>query len=145
MVGVRLVFFLLLSASSLLVGASSPTCGTDTEPCIRPLRLPRLKSITVERTGTREPQAGDLEVGCRSFALTPTRVRNYLQLAGRITANDRHYLLPNSPCSAQGNLKTIDGRSATWKIGILGEGELHWRDGKSIDLYCNACSTPFVK
>lgn len=138
-------FFLLLGIMSSVTYAASVNCKNGMEPCILPFHMSTLKSITIERSGLHNSQTGGNEVDCRAFQMTPSRVRNYLRYAGRITENNRHYTTSDSPCFAEGKLETKNGRYATWKIGILREGELHWRYGETIYLYCNVCAAPFVK
>ena len=126
-------------------GAEGGSCG-EYEPCEQPLRLDAIASVTIERNAQAVPGMEEASVDCSRFRLTPRQVRRYLTRAGRITENDRQYVVSDSPCNATGTVVFRSGKRASWVIGILKEGRLTFAnaDGTSdrIELYCSRCTFP---
>lgn len=140
--------FILGLLLPLFAWGDGSSCG-EFQPCEKPLHLGVIKSVRIQHDAQAVPGMAEAGVDCNAFRLTPAQVRKYLSHAGRITGNDRQYIVSDSPCNATGEVVYSSGKRATWTIGMLKEGRLTFTkpDGSSeiIDLYCSRCTfSPFV-
>lgn len=136
---------LVILAVSARAGNEGCTTGSEFEPPLCPIRLPKIRSVIVEANAARASAETDPSVDCSSFKLGEQHVRRFLRRAKRVDANDAHHTLDGSACHASGRITFVDGSSARWSIHQLRGGTLTPDRGAPIVLYCRDCGfTPFL-
>ena len=114
------------------------TSGSEFEPALCPLRLPRIGQIIVRQGRDVLSEAGPA-ANCAAFRPTPQQVRRYMTHAKAVGDTDAHHILDRSPCFAAGELVFNDGRRAEWYIEEFRAGTLKIGDGDTELVYCQAC------
>ena len=129
---------ILCSAAGGARAEDGCTAGSEFEPGLCPLNLPRIGQITVRQNGGTTLEAGPA-ANCAAFRLTPRQVRRYLTRAKAVHANDAHYTLDRSPCFASGELMFSDGRRGEWFIEQFRAGNVKIGAADAQLVYCPAC------
>ena len=132
----------LLALAALACGAEAAepcTRGSDLEPPLCPLILPKIEKITITRNAATSPADKDPSTDCSGFRLTTAHVRHYFAEAKSTNARDAHFTLDWSPCFATGKIVFDDGRTGTWSIDRLRAGSLVIEGRESMTLYCPEC------
>lgn len=114
------------------------TAGSEFEPSLCPLDLPRIDQIILLRNGAAVSAAGPT-ANCAAFHLTPRQVRRYLAHAKAVDATDAHHTLDRSPCFAAGELIFSDGRRGEWFIEQFRAGTVKIGPVEPQLVYCRAC------
>lgn len=115
------------------------TKGSEFEPPLCPISLPKISSVLIEENGLKAAAPQDENVDCSAFKLSKKQVRRYLSRAKRANESDAHHTLDWSPCYASGTLKFSNGKVAHWSINQLRTGALVVEDKEKIFLYCPTC------
>jgi hypothetical protein len=139
MVKVSLAGLMLAFGVTAHAGGSGCSSGTEFEPPLCPVHLPKIKSVAVEATAAKASSETDPSVDCSSFKLGERQVRRFLARAKRADANDAHHTLDWSPCHASGTISFQDGTTARWSIHQLRSGTLTFDRGDTLVLYCGGC------
>jgi hypothetical protein len=138
-----LVMIAAVCCSAMAEAATQCSKGSEFEPPLCPLVLPKIASITVEENAAgpavAQGAAADNTVDCKRFRLTPAQVRRYLSLARATNANDAHYTLDVSPCYASGTLVFKDGKTGRWRLDSLRSGAITIGDAQPLVTYCPRC------
>jgi hypothetical protein len=138
-----LVMIAAVCCSAMAEAASRCSKGSEFEPPLCPLVLPKIASITVEENAAgpavAQGAAADNAVDCKRFRLTPAQVRRYLSLARATNASDAHYTLDVSPCYASGTLVFKDGKTGRWRLDMLRTGSITIGDAEPGVTYCPRC------
>ena len=135
---VRLLAVLL--GTIVLAGAGPCTDGSEFEPPLCPPGLPPIASVRIERQGVAiwtEPDGAS----CRQFRLSERQVRRFFRDARQAEAEAVHHTLPESPCSALGQVVFANGSVGSWRLDRYGLGWLDRPDGRKMVLYCRECRT----
>ena len=134
-----------LVATMILCGAAAGaraeygcTAGSEFEPRLCPLNLPRIGQITVRQNGGITSKAGPA-ANCAAFRLTQQQVRRFLTQAMAVHVNDAHYTLDRSRCFAAGELMFTDGRRGEWFIEQFRVGNVKIGAADAQLVYCPAC------
>lgn len=120
-------------------GGDGCTAGSEFEPPLCPLQLPKIARLTVTGNAIRSAALNDPAVDCRPFVLNPTLVRRYLARAKTTSDRDAHFTLDWSGCSARGDIVFADGRQGTWSIDQGRLGSLAIGSAPALTLYCRGC------
>jgi hypothetical protein len=131
---------LLLCAILGGVHAESCTKGSELEPALCRLRLPKIVKVVILENAAGTPRDGDGMDSCREFVMTEKQVRRYFSKAMTTSANEAHAKLDWSPCHASGSLVFSDGRTATWDINLSRAGSLSIAGADNLLLYCPSCN-----
>ena len=115
------------------------TKGSEYEPSLCVLSLPRISQLTIVENAAKSPAEKDSSVSCDNFSIKEKQVRRYFAEAKATNANDAHHTLDWSPCYASGKIIFSDGRSGLWSIDQYRVGSLVIEDEKAIALYCPSC------
>lgn len=136
----RLFFAVCLFAISTTSFATDQcTKGTEFEPPLCPLKLPKIIKITIQENAAKSPADKDSSVACASFFIKKAQVRRYFANAKTTNENDVHHTLDWSPCYASGEVFFSDGRFGHWSLSQLRVGSLSINDEEKIILYCPRC------
>jgi len=130
---------LLAFSAAVQAGGNGCTAGSEFEPPLCPIHLPRIKSVSVEANAVKASTETDPAVSCASFKLGERQVRRFLAASKQANANDAHHTLDWSPCHATGTITFEDGSSAQWSIHQLRSGTLTFDGGATMVLYCRHC------
>lgn len=125
-------------------GGEGCTQGSEFEPPLCPLQLPKIARITVTESAIRSAALADPAVDCKAFVPTPAMVRRYLTRARTTSERDAHFTLDWSGCSARGEVAFTDGRRGQWSVDQGRLGSLTLGDAPPLTLYCRSCTfAPF--
>lgn len=139
-----LIFFVL--ATALNAYASGCTKGSEYEPSLCPLKIPKISSITILENAAKSPLEKDDSITCADFSIKEADVRRYLSKAKVTNDQDAHEKLDWSPCYASGKVTFKDGQTGEWYFNQLRSGSLVFYSGKKLTLYCPKCTfKPFVE
>lgn len=145
MVTRALAFLFSFAVSTSCTAESNCTPGSEFEPPLCPLHLPKITKVTILENAAKSPAETDPSVSCASFHLTEAQVRRYFANAKMTTAHDAHYTLDWSPCYASGEIAFSDGRKGQWSIDQFRSGSLAINGAERIVLYCPKCQfKPFL-
>lgn len=131
---------LALAPPVALAGSDGCTQGSQFEPPLCPLTLPRITRLSVTENAVRSPAASDPALDCKRFVLTPAQVRRYLARAKTTSERDAHFTLDWSGCSARGEIRFADGRQGSWSIDQGRLAQLTIGDAPALTLYCRRCA-----
>ena len=92
----------LLFAGNCLA-AETCTKGSEYEPPLCPLKIPKIAKITIEQNAAKS-SAQQEAVSCDGFKVSQRIVRRYFAKAKATNENDAHHTLDWSPCYASGKL-----------------------------------------
>ena len=136
----RLISIALLCAlTTSSVAKERCTKGSEYEPSLCVLSLPRISQLTIVENAAKSPAEKDSSVSCDNFSIKEKQVRRYFAKAKATNVNDAHHTLDWSPCYASGKIVFRDGRSGLWSIDQYRVGSLVIDDGNAIVLYCPSC------
>lgn len=139
-----LLFAICMLLTNSILARDLCTKGSEFEPPLCPVLLPKIKSIHIEENGAKAVASQDSSVDCSTFKLSKKQVRRYLARAKQTNELDAHHTLDWSPCYASGRLEFIDGQRADWSINQLRTGSLNIAGKANMFLYCPTCKfTPF--
>ena len=125
MVTPKLAFVLIVAAAQpFALARTQCTKGSEFEPPLCRLTMPRILRITVDENAAKSPLEKDESVDCSGFVLTQRQVRRYFSHAKRVPAGAGHSTLDWSACYAAGTLLLENGRSARWAISQTRVGSL---------------------
>jgi hypothetical protein len=141
--------FLLLSglivASSPLLANAGCTKGSEYEPPLCPIKLPKIVAVHIEENAARAVASKDSEIDCSTFGINAKTVRRFLSRAKEANESDAHHTLDWSPCYASGTATLADGRKAHWSINQAQTGSFYIDGDRRIFLYCPSCKfRPFL-
>ncbi len=137
---IRILALLLLSAiTTFAMAGSNCTPGSEFEPPLCPLDLPKIAKVTILKNAAKSPAETDSSISCASFRINRAQVRRYFANAKITTAHDAHYTLDWSPCYATGELVFADGRTGHWSIDQFRSDSLAINGAEEIVLYCPQC------
>ena len=131
---------LLCTASGCAVGEDRCTKGSDFEPPLCAMHLPKISKISIVENAAKSPIEKDATIDCGGFTLSEAQVRRYLSFAKSANESDAHHTLDWSPCYASGKVIFADGTRGTWTISESRTGSLAMDGGKDIFLYCPTCT-----
>jgi len=142
----RLLITVFLSVIAGCSFAADPcTKGTEYEPSLCPLKLPKIGKVTIVENAVKSPLEQDVTVTCVGFFIDEEQVRRYFSMAKVANESDAHHTLDWSPCYASGKIFLGDGSTGNWSISQLRTGSLVTSDGKKLFLYCPECRfKPFL-
>jgi hypothetical protein len=137
----RAVLVLCLLAIGFSAMASGRcTAGTEFEPPLCPLKLPKVKRITITDNAAKSPAEPDASVSCEHFRINENHVRRFLSRAKTASARDAHYTLDWTPCYAAGEIEFEDGRKGRWSVDQFRSGSLSFDNTQdALTLYCPSC------
>jgi len=117
-----------------------------TPPEMHPLNIPPITEIEITNASAdvSEKGADRGSLDCSQFSVTEKDIKDYFGLARRISENDYMHTISWVPCQAFGQVRFIDGTSATWSIMLTSGGTLSFSDGETVYLFCDRCIHPFV-
>ena len=139
-----LTLFILVTA--LNVYANGCTKGSEYEPPLCPLKIPKISNITILENAAKSPLEKDASITCSDFSIKEADVRRYLSKAKVTNDQDAHNTLDWSPCYASGKVTFKDGQTGAWYFSQLRSGSLMLSSGKKLTLYCPKCTfKPFVE
>lgn len=130
-------FFLSLSAGASF--AAECTQGSEFEPPLCPLVLPKIDQVSIVENAAKSPVENSDSVDCSGFSINEAQVRRYLSEAKTTSEREAHRTLDWSPCYASGKVSFRDGRSGEWSVTPSRAGSLVIGDGKKQVLYCPRC------
>lgn len=142
------VFVAMVATTDALAGGDGCTKGSEFEPSLCPLLLPKITRIRVVENAIKSPALADPtrqrtpgeNVDCSRFVLTPALVRRYLSRARQTNDRDAHFTLDWSACSARGQLSFADGRQGSWSIDQGRQARIAIGDTPPLALYCRHCA-----
>ncbi len=143
----RTLFMALLAlfATSLATAGSNCTSGTEFEPPLCPLHLPKIAKVTILTNAAKSPAETDSSVSCSNFVINHSQVRRFLARAKTTTPREAHYTLDWSPCYATGEVFFKDGRKGRWSVDQFRAGSLKIDESDELTLYCPTCRfKPFL-
>ncbi len=129
----------VFAATSIAHGKERCTEGSEFEPPLCPVALPRIQHVSIIENGATSPAEPESTATCSRFRLTESQVRRYFAKARSANPSDVHYTLDWSPCSASGTLVFQNGKAARWSITQSRAGSLTMDNGEEITLYCPTC------
>jgi len=139
---IGLTALLVLATKTLASGGC--TKGSEYEPPLCPLLLPKIASVHIEENGAKAVSSQDSDVDCSTFKLDVKSVRRFLSRAKQANESDAHHTLDWSPCYSSGTLTFTSGKTAHWSINQLRTGSLAIDGGPRVFLYCPTCAfNPF--
>lgn len=130
---------LLVVMASTASAANQCTKGSEFEPPLCPLILPKISQITIQENAAKSPVEKDPAVSCANFVLSISQVRRYFQQAKTTNENDAHYTLDWSPCYASGEIAFSDGSRGSWSINQFRGGALFLEGRDKTVLHCPKC------
>lgn len=139
MVSKSIALSALLFVTSVSFANGGCTKGSEYEPALCPIRLPKITSVHIEENGAKAVATQDQNVDCSSFKLDEKKVRRFLARAKETNESDAHHTLDWSPCYVSGTLVFTDGKTAHWSINQLRTGSLAIDGGSRMFLYCPTC------
>jgi len=135
----RMLVALFVSVITTTSMAGSCTPGSEFEPPLCPLVLPKITKVTILTNAAKSPAETDSSISCTGFHINEAQVRRYFAKAKTTTAHDAHYTLDWSPCYATGELVFSDGRKGRWSIDQFRSGSLAIDGADEVVLYCPKC------
>jgi hypothetical protein len=140
-----LLAFVLLVATHTAYSADGCIEGSEYEPRLCPLNLPKVVSLSITNNAVKAQAETDPAVSCKSFQVSERQVRKFLKLAKLANGGDTHSTLDWSPCYASGEVLFSDGRSAHWYAEQYQSGSLTFEGSDELILYCPQCKfKPFM-
>lgn len=136
---IRALSGLLLAMAATSSTAESCTSGSEFEPPLCPLHLPRITKVTIVKNAAGSPSEGDGVATCDGFRISEMQVRRYLAKAKTTTSRDAHATLDWSPCHATGSVEFSNGRTGQWDINLSRAGSISIDGAENIVLYCPKC------
>ena len=115
------------------------TKGSEYEPSLCPLQLPKINKVTIVENAAKSPAEKDIAVTCASFSVNEEQVRRYFSMAKVTDESDAHHTLDWSPCYASGKILFSDGSTGDWNLSQFRAGSLVVSAGKKMFLYCPQC------
>lgn len=140
MVGKFVVLSLALFAADLSLANGGCTNGSEFEPALCPIRLPKVRLVHIEDNGAKASASEDQDVDCSSFRMNETTVRRFFARAKEANESDAHHTLDWSPCYASGTLVFSGGKTAHWSINQMRSGSLAVDGETGMFLYCPTCN-----
>lgn len=140
MVGKLVVLSFVLFAADASIAAGGCTKGSEYEPVLCPIRLPKVRSVHIEENGAKATASQDQSVNCASFRINEKIVRRFLSRAKEANESDAHHTLDWSPCYASGTLVFYGGKKAHWSINQMRSGSLAVDGEAGMFLYCPTCN-----
>ena len=131
-------FFLFVTAGTSFA-TDHCTKGSEFEPPLCPLILPKISKVTIVENAAKSPAEQDNSVTCTSFSVKESQVRRYFSKAKVTNESDAHHTLDWSPCYASGKIFFNDGTTGDWSVNQFRGGSLVIGDGKKMILYCPQC------
>lgn len=139
MVGRVLAIVLSCALASASFAKERCTKGSEFEPPLCPLHLPRISKVTIVENAAKSPAEQSPSVVCESFRVKEEHVRRFFAKAKSTNENDAHHTLDWSPCYASGKVFFSDGSAGEWSIDQFRQGSLVTGEGKKTVLYCPDC------
>ena len=139
MVGRVLVAVLSCALASASFAKERCTKGSEFEPPLCPLRLPKISKVTIVENAAKSPAEQSSAVVCGGFMVKEEHVRRFFAKAKSTDENDAHHTLDWSPCYASGKVFFRDGSAGEWSIDQFRQGSLVTAEGKKTVLYCPDC------
>lgn len=144
---IRLLALVLISSTAHFAHANGGcTPGSEYEPPLCPIHLPKIKSVHIQENGAKAIAATDPAIDCSSFKVNERHLRRFWSRAKETNDNEAHHTLDWLPCYASGTLQFANGKQAAWSVNQAGIGSLSIEGKDAMVLYCPSCSfKPFAQ
>lgn len=117
--------------------------GGDYYGLIRPFKVPKVKSVAIEKNGAWSDQynaSTETARECVKFKLKKRDVHEFFKYARRVSYKEYWNDLNFSKCHATGRVLFENGDAGQWTIEAFRKGVLSLSDGRNVYFYCTKCT-----